>query len=156
MSNEAEWERGERSWASGLRPRAGTTGRQSECLEATNLTRRPDIRLARIYDEPNDDDGIRVLVDRVWPRGVSKVRAGLDEWCAAVAPSGPLRRWYGHAPERFDEFATRYLKELEEPERAEAVGQLRAMASRGRLTLLTATRDVETSQAAVLAGLLRH
>ncbi len=120
------------------------------------MTRQPDIRLGRIYDEPRDDDGIRVLVDKLWPRGVSKVRADLDEWCTAVAPSDALRKWYGHVPERFEEFESRYLEELEDPERAASVGHLRTMASRGRLTLLTATRDVETSQAAVLAGLLRR
>lgn len=119
------------------------------------MTRRLDIRLGRIYDVPGADDGFRVLVDRLWPRGVSKVRADLDEWCAAVAPSDALRKWYGHLPERFEEFESRYLNELEDPRRAASVGHLRAMASRGRLTLLTATRDVEASQAAVLAGLLR-
>lgn len=118
------------------------------------MTRQLDIRLGRIYDDPGDDDGIRVLVDRLWPRGVSKVRANIDEWCAAVAPSDDLRKWYGHAPERFDEFERRYLEELEDPERAASLAHLRTMASRGRLTLLTATRDVEGSQAAVLAELL--
>ncbi len=120
------------------------------------MTRRPDIRLGRIYDDPEDDDGIRVLVDRLWPRGVSKVRAELDEWCSAVAPSDRLRTWYGHVPERFDEFEARYLKELEEPARAASVGHLRTMASHDRLTLLTATRHVEASQAAVLANVLRR
>jgi uncharacterized protein YeaO (DUF488 family) len=121
-----------------------------------DLTRRPDVRLARIYDDPCDDDGIRVLVDRRWPRGVSKVRANLDEWCSAVAPSDALRKWYGHLPERFDEFEGRYLEELKDPERALALGHLRAMAGQGRLTLLTATRNVEESQAAVLAEVLRR
>lgn len=69
-----------------------------------DLTNRSDVRLRRIYDDPTDDDGIRVLVDRRWPRGVSKVRADLDEWCSAVAPSDALRTWFGHVPERFDEF----------------------------------------------------
>ncbi|ABL79450.1 MULTISPECIES: DUF488 family protein [unclassified Nocardioides] len=120
------------------------------------MTRRPDVRLRRIYDDPTDDDGMRVLVDRRWPRGVSKVRADLDEWCSAVSPSDALRKWYGHVPERFDEFEARYLDELEDPQRASALAHLRAMAARGRLTLLTATRDLEVSQAAVLAGLLRR
>lgn len=114
-----------------------------------------DIRVRRIYDDPNDEDGIRVLVDRLWPRGVSKVRADIDEWCAAVAPSDALREWYGHAPERFEDFESRYLRELEDPKRAAAVAHLRTVASRGRLTLLTATRDAESSQAAILAALLR-
>jgi uncharacterized protein YeaO (DUF488 family) len=119
------------------------------------LTGRLDIRVRRIYDDPSDEDGIRVLVDRLWPRGVSKVRADIDEWCAAVAPSDALRKWYGHAPERFEEFKSRYLSELEDPKRAASVAHLRTVASRGRLTLLTATRDVAASQAAVLAALLR-
>lgn len=121
-----------------------------------DLTNRSDVRLRRIYDDPTDDDGIRVLVDRRWPRGVSKVRADLDEWCSAVAPSDALRTWFGHVPERFDEFEARYLEELEDPPRAAALAHLRVMAARGPLTLLTATRDVEESQAAVLAELLRR
>ncbi len=115
-----------------------------------------DIRVRRIYDDPGDEDGIRVLVDRLWPRGVSKVRADIDEWCDAVAPSDDLRKWYGHVPERFEAFRSRYISELEDPQRAASVEHLRTVASRGRLTLLTATRDVEASQAAVLAGLLRR
>jgi uncharacterized protein YeaO (DUF488 family) len=121
-----------------------------------NVTSRLDVRLRRIYDDPSDDDGVRVLVDRRWPRGVSKVRADLDEWCSAVAPSDALRKWYGHVPERFGEFEDRYLAELNDAERASALVHLRTLAERGRLTLLTATRDVERSQAAVIAGLLRR
>ncbi len=114
-----------------------------------------DVQLRRIYDDPADDDGIRVLVDRRWPRGVSKARAELDEWCRDVAPSDGLRKWYGHAPDKFEEFAARYRKELEDPERASALRHLRLMTSHGRLTLLTATKRVEISQAAVLAETLR-
>lgn len=114
----------------------------------------PDVRLRRIYEEPGDD-GFRVLVDRRWPRGVSKARANWDEWCTAVAPSDALRTWYGHAPEKFAEFEKRYLQELEDPDRAEALRHLRDLAAHGRLTLLTATKDVEISQAAVLVKLLR-
>ena len=87
------------------------------------MTSRPDVRLRRIYDDPSDDDGVRVLVDRRWPRGVSKVRADLDEWCSAVAPSDALRKWYGHVPERFGEFEDRYLAELDDAERASALNQ---------------------------------
>ncbi|HEX5087838.1 MAG TPA: DUF488 family protein [Nocardioides sp.] len=113
-----------------------------------------EVQVRRIYDDPSDDDGIRVLVDRRWPRGVSKARAELDEWCVDVAPSDALRRWYGHAPERFDEFRSRYRQELEEPGRAAALRHLRVMAAHGRLTLLTATKRAELSQAAVLAEIL--
>lgn len=118
------------------------------------MTRTPDVRLRRIYDPPASDDGIRVLVDRRWPRGVSKARADLDEWCTAVAPSDALRRWYGHVPDRFEEFESRYRAELQAPERASALRHLKVMAAHDRLTLLTATKRVELSQAAVLASLL--
>lgn len=119
------------------------------------MTQQPEVRLRRIYDEPAVDDGIRVLVDRRWPRGVSKARAELDEWCIQVAPSDALRKWYGHDPEKFEEFDTRYRAELREPERASALRHLRLMAFHDRLTLLTATRHLDLSQAAVLADLLR-
>jgi uncharacterized protein YeaO (DUF488 family) len=115
----------------------------------------PDVQLRRIYDDPADDDGIRVLVDRRWPRGVSRARAELDEWCTAVAPSDELRTWYGHSPQRFHEFRSRYRRELEDPERAAALRHLRAMAVHDRLTVLTATKNVQISQAAVLVELLR-
>jgi uncharacterized protein YeaO (DUF488 family) len=119
------------------------------------VTQKPDVRVRRIYDDPTDDDGIRVLVDRRWPRGVSKARAELDDWCTQVAPSDALRKWYGHAPEKFVEFASRYRTELHEPEPASALRNLRLMASHDRLTLLTATKLLDLSQAAVLAELLR-
>ena len=86
---------------------------------------------------------------------MSKERAVLDEWCTAVAPSEALRRWYGHVPDRFEEFGSRYRKELEEPERASALRHLRVMSSHDRLTLLTVTKEVELSQAAILVELLR-
>lgn len=114
----------------------------------------PDVQLRRIYDDPAHDDGIRVLVDRRWPRGVSKVRAELDEWCDAVAPSDQLRKWYGHDPARFEEFRDRYRKELDQAERATALRHLRLMAAHHRLTLLTATRRLDLSQAAILRELL--
>ena len=115
-----------------------------------------DVRVRRAYDEPTGEDGARVLVDRIWPRGLSKEKAGLDEWCKAIAPSTELRKWYGHAPERFEEFGRRYQAELEEPEHAEALQHLRGLARHGTLTLLTATKHADISEAAVLAGLLRH
>jgi uncharacterized protein YeaO (DUF488 family) len=95
-----------------------------------------------------------VLVDRLWPRGLSKAAAALDEWDRAVAPSRELRAWYAHDPARFDEFAERYRAELEQPEPAAALAALRERCSRGPVTLLTATRALEISQAAVLAGVL--
>ncbi|KMS92262.1 DUF488 domain-containing protein [Prauserella rugosa] len=113
---------------------------------------------ARVYDRDHDrssrDRGAAVLVDRVWPRGVRKADAGFDEWLRAVAPSTELRTWYGHDPERFAEFRRRYLDELDDAERAEALAHLRRLADDGAVTLLTATRDVDHSHAAVLAEVL--
>jgi uncharacterized protein YeaO (DUF488 family) len=113
------------------------------------------ILLRRVYDDPAPDGGLRVLVDRVWPRGLTKDAAHLDEWMKEVAPSTPLRRWYGHRPERFTEFRRRYLAELADPQHAAAMNRLHKLARTRRVTLLTATRDVDHSQAAVLAEQLR-
>jgi uncharacterized protein YeaO (DUF488 family) len=114
-----------------------------------------NVRVRRAYEEPEADDGTRVLVDRLWPRGLSKARAALDEWCKNVAPSPELRTWYSHDPDRFAEFSHRYQQELHDPERAEALQHLRGLAADGQLTLLTATKKPEISEAAVLAGLLQ-
>lgn len=114
----------------------------------------PQVRIRRIYDDPSAEDGHRVLVDRLWPRGISKERAQLDRWCKDVAPSTELRKWYGHDPERFDEFAQRYRAELAESEQAAEVDQLRSLADDGGLTLLTATKQPEISEAQVLFELL--
>jgi uncharacterized protein YeaO (DUF488 family) len=113
------------------------------------------VRLRRVYDDPAPDDGVRVLVDRVWPRGLTKEAAHLDEWIKDVAPSTPLRRWYGHRPDRFTEFRRRYLAELAGQQPAAAINRLRQLINTETVTLLTATRDIEHSQAAVLAELLR-
>jgi uncharacterized protein YeaO (DUF488 family) len=110
----------------------------------------------RVYDRPDPADGYRVLVDRLWPRGLAKSAAAVDEWLKAVAPSDELRRWYGHEVDRFAEFRDRYVAELGTPERAEALAHLRELADPGPLTLLTATKDIEHSQAAVLAEQLRR
>jgi uncharacterized protein YeaO (DUF488 family) len=113
------------------------------------------VRLRRIYERPSPADGVRVLVDRVWPRGLTRAATQLDEWMKEIAPSTGLRRWYGHRPERFPEFRRRYLIELRAAEPAVTVVRLRELARTGQVTLLTATRDVEHSQAAVLSELLR-
>jgi uncharacterized protein YeaO (DUF488 family) len=112
------------------------------------------VRVRRVYEEPGDDDGARVLVDRLWPRGLPKDRAHLDEWSTDVSPSPELRTWYGHDPSRFEEFRTRYEAELHEPERVAALDHLRELAGRGPLTLLTATKRADISAAAVLAEVL--
>jgi uncharacterized protein YeaO (DUF488 family) len=113
-----------------------------------------DVAVRRVYEEPTGQDGVRVLVDRIWPRGLSKAAARLDEWCKSVAPSPELRTWYGHDSAKFEEFSRRYRVELTEPSRAEALRHLRELADQQRLTLLTATTKPEISQAAVLADLL--
>jgi uncharacterized protein YeaO (DUF488 family) len=118
------------------------------------MTKRRHVRVGRIYDDPTPADGARVLVDRIWPRGVSKARAHLDEWCKEVAPSTELRKWYGHDPASFDEFARRYREELTEPGRAAALSHLHQLANEQTLTLLTATREVDISEAAVLGEIL--
>ena len=120
------------------------------------MTVTTDVRVRRVYDPPDPADGHRVLVDRLWPRGLSKGAAALDEWAKAVAPSDELRRWYGHEPDRFAAFRERYGAELQAPERADVLAHLRQLADSGPLTLLTATRDVEHSQAAVLAARLQE
>lgn len=117
---------------------------------------RHEVRVRRVYGSREPEDGRRVLVDRVWPRGVSKERADLDEWCKAVAPSPALRTWYGHDPDRFSEFDQRYRSELEEAERAVALQHLIEEAERQNLTLLTSTSQPEISQAAVLAEIIRR
>ncbi|MDX3100284.1 DUF488 domain-containing protein [Nonomuraea angiospora] len=109
------------------------------------------ITYRRVYEETPPGDGKRVLVDRVWPRGMRKQDAHLDEWLRDVAPSSELRRWYGHEPSRFAEFRRRYLAELRDAEHREAARHLRDLAAHDDLTLLTATKDVDHSQAAVLA-----
>ena len=114
----------------------------------------PKVQVKRVYEEPGPRDGVRVLVDRIWPRGVAKDRAGLDEWMKEVAPSTELRKWYGHDPERFAEFRRRYLGELRDADHAGALARLRKLARQRRVTLLTATRDVDISAAAVLASVL--
>lgn len=107
------------------------------------------VSLARVYDPPSGL-GMRVLVDRLWPRGVSRPQAKLDQWAKDVAPSPELRRWYGHVPERFAEFARRYRAELGRPPAREVLSELAEQAQRSPVVLLTATADLEQSGAAVL------
>lgn len=116
--------------------------------------KRRHVQVRRIYDPPMPNDGTRVLVDRIWPRGVSKDRARLNEWCKEIAPSTELRKWYHHDPALFDEFVSRYRGELTEPGRATAMEHLRRLANEQVLTLLTATKDADISEAAVLADVI--
>ncbi len=114
------------------------------------------VAIKRAYAEPAPTDGTRVLVDHLWPRGVSKERAQIDLWLKDVAPSTELRKWYGHDPAKFDAFRKRYIHELEAEPGRSALAQLRALAHKGKVTLIFAARDVEHSEAAVLQDLLAH
>ena len=110
-----------------------------------------DIRIKRIYDKPSADDGVRILVDRLWPRGMSKVRAAIDQWDKEIAPSPALRTWWNHDPERYKEFAERYRAELEGNP---AVGALLDIARTGPITLLYAAHDPAVNHAVVLRAYL--
>jgi uncharacterized protein YeaO (DUF488 family) len=114
----------------------------------------PDVRLKRAYDPAEPRDGYRVLVDRLWPRGVSKERAHLDEWARELAPSAELRTWFGHDPDRFAEFERRYRAELAAHD--EKLDELRRRAREGTLTLVYGARDEEHDDAVVLAELVRE
>jgi uncharacterized protein YeaO (DUF488 family) len=110
------------------------------------------VRIKRAYTPPGPEDGYRVLVDRRWPRGVSRDAARLDAWERELAPSDELRRWYGHRPERFPEFRWRYTQEL--TTKAGVLDELTERARDGPLTLVFAARDADHSNARVLADLL--
>jgi uncharacterized protein YeaO (DUF488 family) len=114
------------------------------------------VRLRRIYEPPEPDDGLRVLVDRLWPRGVSKDEARVDEWPKGLTPSTELRRWYHAGGGTFEEFQSRYEAELAAPEVAELLDGLRESARKGPVTLLTASKHPEQSHASVLAGFLEN
>jgi uncharacterized protein YeaO (DUF488 family) len=110
--------------------------------------------IRRIYDREPADPGYRVLVDRLWPRGVRKSDVALDKWAKELAPTTELRRWYGHDPARFEEFARRYRAELARVPAADSLARLRSMGKDKPVTLLTATRDIEHSGAQVLMDVL--
>jgi uncharacterized protein YeaO (DUF488 family) len=112
-----------------------------------------NIRIKRVYEPAAKDDGARVLVDRVWPRGVTKEKAALDLWLKDIAPSTALRKWFGHDPARWDEFRQRYGKELDG--NTEPVAQLKRMIAAGPVTLLYSAHDAEHNQAVALLEYLR-
>jgi uncharacterized protein YeaO (DUF488 family) len=111
-----------------------------------------DIRLKRAYEPPATEDGMRVLVDRLWPRGLRKSEAAIDLWLREIAPSSELRRWFGHDPSRWEEFERRYRAELSS--RPELLDRLRALAAQGTLTLVYSARDEAHNQAVALRGVL--
>lgn len=110
------------------------------------------IKLKRAYEKPSHDDGSRILVERLWPRGLTKERAAVDLWLKEVAPSPELRKWFGHDPAKWEQFQKRYWKELEEKE--EAVRQLKEKGKQGIVTLVYAARDEEHNGALVLKRFL--
>jgi uncharacterized protein YeaO (DUF488 family) len=112
------------------------------------------IRVKRVYDPPARADGTRILIDRVWPRGLSKQAVAADEWLKAVAPSTALRRWFGHDPEKWTEFRRRYAAELGKQD--EAVARLRALARRGTVTLVYGARDTAHNNAVALKAYLER
>jgi uncharacterized protein YeaO (DUF488 family) len=112
------------------------------------------VRIKRVYEPADGSDGYRVLIDRLWPRGVSKERAHVDEWARDLAPSTELRRWFGHDPARFPEFRRRYREELET--QVEQLRELRRRARGGTVTLVYAAHDSQHNDAVVLADLLRR
>lgn len=109
------------------------------------------VKIKRVYEPASESDGQRILVDRLWPRGLSRAKAGVDHWLKEVAPSDELRRWFGHEPEKWPEFERRYRAELKDNP---ALAELRELARKGRITLVYGARDEEHNQAVVLARVL--
>jgi uncharacterized protein YeaO (DUF488 family) len=107
-----------------------------------------DLKIKHVYDPPDPGDGLRILVDRLWPRGLSKERAAVDLWLKEIAPSTELRKWFGHDPDRWDEFKRRYVGELQA--NADAIAVLREKLRGGTVTLLYAARDVDHNEAVVI------
>lgn len=119
-------------------------------------SRSPMVQIKRVYVEPSPGDGVRILVDRVWPRGVSKGQAHLDAWRKDLAPSATLRKWFGHDPNKWDDFRTRYRMELRRPEQNQAIQELALLARTKTVTLLYGAADAEHNQAVVLKELLEQ
>jgi uncharacterized protein YeaO (DUF488 family) len=112
------------------------------------------LQLKRAYDPATRTDGRRILVDRLWPRGLSKRRVAIDDWMKELAPSTELRRWFAHDPKKWSEFRRRYTRELRM--HSDLVGRLAALARRRRVTLIYAARDEQHNEAVVLAGVIRR
>ncbi|MCG8589996.1 MAG: DUF488 domain-containing protein [Proteobacteria bacterium] len=122
-------------------------------MSRSRKRREPEFALKRVYEPASRQDGLRVLVDRLWPRGLSKDAARVDLWLKEVAPSTELRKWFGHEPKRWAEFRRRYEHELEA--HTESLERLVELAGRGRVTLLFGAKDEERNQAVVLLDVLR-
>jgi uncharacterized protein YeaO (DUF488 family) len=111
-----------------------------------------NVRLKRAYEPAAADDGTRILIDRLWPRGISKERAAIDQWMKDIAPSTQLRKWFGHDPARWEEFRRRYAKEVRQ--HADLLEQLRALARQGQITLVYSARDEKHNDAVELRELI--
>lgn len=111
-----------------------------------------DIRIKRVYETPDEADGTRILVDRLWPRGLKKETARVDEWLKEIAPSAELRKWYGHDRARWPEFKARYARELDD--KTELLDRLRRQAAQGRVTLVFASREERYCNAEALKEIL--
>jgi len=116
------------------------------------MTDAKQIKVKRAYDDPEKDDGVRILVDRLWPRGLSRARASIDLWLKDLAPSAALRRWFNHDPTKWIEFRRRYARELDAKDRA--IAALRGAVRRGRVTLLFGARDPNRNNAVALQNYL--
>ena len=114
------------------------------------------LKLKRAYEKPSPDDGERILVDRLWPRGLKKEAAHLDDWLKELAPSDELRHWFAHDPERWEEFQQRYIEELEESDNKSPIEELRQKARQGPVTLVFAAKDEEKNNAVVLKKFLEQ
>ena len=113
------------------------------------------LKIKRAYEEKSESDGKRIYVDRIWPRGLSKEEAAIDEWLKDIAPSDELHKWFGHEKDKFAEFRKRYIKELSTPGRLEQLNRIAAMARENNVTLVYSARDTEHNNAVVLAELVR-
>jgi uncharacterized protein YeaO (DUF488 family) len=134
----------------------GRTMHANEFSIAPNSIMNTNLRIKRIYEPSDDADGCRVLVDRLWPRGVRRDEAAIDHWMKNIGPSHELRKWFGHRPERWDEFAESYREELTGVEAQELLRELATLAAAGPLTLLYSARDHEHNQAKVIAKALHE
>ncbi|MBZ5564218.1 MAG: DUF488 family protein [Acidobacteriia bacterium] len=114
------------------------------------------VQTKRAYESPSPQDGYRVLVDGLWPRGLTKEKLRVDEWMRAIAPSATLRKWYGHKPEKWEEFRRRFRAELEKPPRKELLDELIKRARKEKVTLVFGARDAQHSNATVIAEMIRQ